>query len=129
MRYVTIGRHPYTPRQQELLLKAGLLREAARIENLENPRQPVELAREKAATAIVVQALPLHLLAQLLQEARKAGIEVYSFKMRSEKLAKEDKCPPGTEIELASGDTKRCIRTEALQRIENILIVTETVAE
>ena len=130
MRYVTIGRHPFTATQKKLLMMAGLTEEAARIPQLGSPADAIKEARERNAGAIVVQALPMHLLAQLLQAAGRAGIPVYSFKMRTlATLPEGQACPPGTEVERpAEGGMKRCVATEALQRLKRIVVEAEEVA-
>lgn len=128
---VVIGRHEFTLRQKELLRKAGLNpeAEAKRIVQLNNPAEAVEAAKQ-ANAAIVVQALPLPLLAQLLQAANRAGVEVFNFRMETfATVPAEQACPEGTEIERpAEGGHKRCVRTAALQRIKRIVIEAEDVA-
>lgn len=128
---VVIGRHEFTPRQKELLRKAGLNpeNETKRIIQLNNPQEAVESAKA-ASAAIVVQALPLPLLAQLLQAAARAGVEVYGFRMETiASVPVNENCPESTEIERpAEGGVKRCVRTAALQRLKRIVIEAEDVA-
>ena len=131
-RFVTIGRHEFTPRQKQLLQKAGLAEEAERIAHVNNPAEVVKIAKERGAKAIVVQALPMHILAQLLQAAQREGIEVLQFQMETLATVKENEaCPKGTEVEseVRGSELKRCIRTKALVRVKRIVIETEPVAE
>ena len=131
MRYITIGRHPFTPRQKELLAKAGLKEEVARVVQVNDVNEVIVKAKEVNAKAIVVQALPMHLLAQLLQATNRAGIPVLQFEMETIASVKaEEKCPEGTEVERpAEGGFKRCIRTKRLVRVKRIVVETEPIAE
>jgi hypothetical protein len=130
-RFVTIGRHPFTQRQTDLLRKAGLVEEVARIVQVNNVNEVVELAKQKGAEAIVVQALPMPLLMQLLQAAAKANISIHQFEMETfATVPASEGCPEGTEIERPSeGGYKRCVRTKRLVRVKRIVVETETVAE
>ena len=134
-RFITIGRHAYTPAQARLLSIAGLGPEVGRIAHLRDPREAVEMASQKGAQAIVVQALPLPLLAQLLSLARRAGVEVYGFRVEAVGLyptreaAEEAASRLGADIVSPSREGSwRVARTAALQRLKRIVVEAEDVA-
>jgi hypothetical protein len=130
-RFVTIGRHPFTQRQLNLLRKAGLEEEVARVVQVNNVNEVVELAKQKGAEAIVVQALPVPILMQLLQAAQRVGVMVLQFEMETVATVREnERCPEVAEVERPSeGGMKRCIRTRRLVLVKRIVVETETVAE
>ncbi|RLG82389.1 MAG: hypothetical protein DRO09_00390 [Thermoprotei archaeon] len=78
---IVVGRHKFTPRQEELMRRAGL-KEVARIQMIENVGDVVEKAKMFGAH-ILVQALPLPLLSQLLSFTRREGVKVYGFDIQA----------------------------------------------
>ena len=130
MRYITIGRHKFTDKQVQLLEKVGLTEEVERVVKLEDINSVVQKARENNAV-ILVQALPMHILAQLLNSAQRQGIEVYAFKIEAVATVPIDhKCPSDCDIEIPDprSNNKRCSKTVALQRLKRIVVEAEDVA-
>ena len=130
MRFITIGRHEYTPLQRKLLEKTGLTEEVKRVVQVDDVREVVGEA-EKLGAVIVIQALPMHVLAQLLQAASRAGIPVYSFRIEAiTTVGINETCPKECDIEISDprSGNKRCSRTAALQRLKRIVVDTEDVA-
>jgi len=122
--FITIGRHRFSDRQIELLRKIGLTDEVARVETVTNVSDVIKLAQERGAKAIVVQGLPLPILAQLLAEASRAGIAVFGFE--TEPVTDENVA----DIKLPSQEGKmRLLRTKAVVRFVKIEVVKEVVAE
>ena len=134
MRFVTVGRHPFTERQRELLRRAGLDEEVARVQHVESVEKVVELAKSLGA-AIVVQALPLPMMVELVEEARRSGVPVYAFRIENvallpaetyeeaRKLAEER----DADLFVYDPDTKtvRLRRTTALQRVRRFRVILE----
>ena len=130
MRYIVVGRHKFTSVQVRLLEKAGLTDEVGRIAQVEDPVDVIKRARELGADAIVVQALPMHLLAQLLQAATRAGIPVYGFKIQPVAMVGiDEECPAEADVEIPNprAGNKRCNKTVALERLIRVLIETQPV--
>ena len=128
-KYIVIGRHRFTPVQEELLRKAGLVEEVARIQQLEDINAVVQRAAQESA-AIVVQALPMHLLAQLLSAANRAGVSVYAFKIEAvATVPMNEECPAEADVVIPDprSGNKRCSRTVALQRLKRIVVEAEDV--
>ena len=128
-RYIVIGRHKFTPVQTRLLEKAGLKEEIERIQMLENINEVVQKAAQNNA-AIVVQALPMHILAQLLNAANREAVPVYAFKIEAVATVPLDSnCPNDCDIEVPDprSGNKRCSRTAALQRLRRIVVEAEDV--
>lgn len=135
-KYVVVGRHKFTSRQEKLLEEAGFTVQTARIEQMQSPQEVVEKAKETGASAIVVQALPMHLLAQLLQHASRAGMSVYSFRIEavatinSEEEARKIAEETGADIVLPDprSGNYRVSKTVALQKVKRIVVEAEDVA-
>jgi len=134
MRYLVVGRHNFTPVQVKLLEAVGLIEEVARVEQVDNAGAVISMAKEVGAEAIVVQALPMHLLAQLLQAAIRADIPVYGFRIETVGLyqtreeAEEVAKRVGADILLPSREgTWRVARTAALQQLKRIIVEAEDV--
>ena len=131
MRYVVVGRHDFTPPQRRLLVKAGLTEEAGRIPQINTPSEPVVVAKNNNAEAIVIQALPMHLLAALLPTANKFNIKVYGFKVEAVATVPADQpCPEEADIEVVDqrSGNKRCSKTVSLQLLKRIIVDAEDVA-
>lgn len=110
--------------------KAGLTEEITRVQQVENVQDVVRLARENDAV-IVVQALPMHILAQLLQAASRQNVPVFSFKIEAITTVPLDSaCPTDADVEVPDprSGNKRCSRTVALQRLIRIVVEAEDVA-
>ena len=136
MRYLVVGRHRFTDRQLRLLEKAGLTEEVKRIATVEDPVDVVLQAVELGVDAIVVQSLPMELLARLVDAADSEFIPVYTFKIEAiatasnmeeaEEIARREKA----DIILPdprSGNI-RVSKTVALQRVLRIVVETREVA-
>ena len=129
-KFITIGRHKYTPKQEELLRRAGLTQEIERIAQVNNVNDVVTKARELGA-AIVVQALPMHILAQLLTVAQRNNVPVYAFRIQAlDTVPLDESCPSEADIEVPDprSGNKRCSKTAALQRLKRIVVEAEDVA-
>jgi len=127
--FITIGRHRFTERQLQLLQKAGLKEEIERIQQVNSVDEVVQKAAQRGA-AIVVQALPLPLLAQLLAAANKANVPVYGFRIEAlATLSVYSKCPSVADIEIPDprSGNKRCSMTVALQKLKQIVVEAEDV--
>ena len=128
--FVTVGRHSFTASQRTLLERVGLVAEVHRFQSVRDTIEVVEKARELGASAIVVQGLPLPLLAQLLQHASRAGVPVYAFRTEAIGLfpSREEAERAGADIVIPSSEGSfRALRTVALQRLVKIQIVAEDV--
>jgi len=131
MRYIVIGRHRFTPVQIQLLQKLGLTEEVARVQQISDVADVLKLAKEKGADAIVIQALPMHLLAQLLTVANRANIPVYGFRIEAVTIVPiTQRCPAEADVEIPDprSGNKRCSKTLALQRLKRIVVEAEDVA-
>jgi len=129
-KYIVIGRHKFTDKQVRILEKVGLTEEIERIAKLEDINSVVQKAKENNAV-ILVQALPMHILAQLLSNASRNGIEVYAFKIEAvTTVGINEKCPEECDIEIPDprSGNKRCSKTVALQRLKRIIVEAEDVA-
>jgi hypothetical protein len=133
--YITIGRHEFTGRQLKLLAKIGLTHEVERIEQVSDIPSIVKKAQEKG-TPIIVQALPMHLLAQLVQIANRARIPVYSFEIQSIGIAKSreeaEELAKQHNADIILPDPKsgtyRVSKTVALQQVVSITVNTRRIA-
>lgn len=129
MEYITVGRHKYTPAQKTLLERAGLTEEVGRIQHVDNPTEVTSRAKELGA-AIVIQALPIPVLASLLQAAKRAGVQVYGFRLKPVGLFKsrDEAVVSGGDVIVPSREgTFRVMKTSALQRLIKVEIVAEDV--
>lgn len=128
MKFVTIGRHEWTDKQKQLLEAAGLTEEVARIAQLQGIEHLVSVIDEHQPDAIVIQALPLHLIAQILQYIK---LPVYNFKIEAVATKKlDEECPSEADIEIVDrrSGTKRCSKTVAIQRLKKVVVEAEEVA-
>ena len=124
-KYITVGRHQYTQYQANLLKQAGLEHEVARIQNVNNPKEVIEKAKEAGASSIVVQTLPLPLLVQLVQLAQRENINVYQFQMDYANARITNDCNECQENEVcvpAREGGVRCVPVAGLYRVRNIVV-------
>ena len=119
--YITIGRHKFTPKQVFFLQKLGLEKEVARQETY-NPELLKQQIGQLKPTAIIVQGLPINLLADLLKIANNYNIPVYMFKTEPTENEEE------ADIKIPSREGKiRLLKTTGIQRVKRILIEFEDV--
>lgn len=131
-RFIVVGRHSFTSYQEELLRKAGLTEEVGRVVTVSDVRAVVQEAKEKGAGAIVVQALPPHLLAQLFAEAKKAGLDIYIFEMdyaNAKVFSSEAEVPEElrkVSVLVPSRDGNiRVVPVKGLKRVTNVVFKVE----
>ncbi|MFA4798730.1 hypothetical protein [Pyrococcus kukulkanii] len=125
---IVIGRHEFTEVQKRLIEKAGL-QKIKQIQHVNDITKLIQEAKELNAD-ILVQAMPMHLLAQLLSSASREGITVYSFKLEPVGLFDTEEAArrSGADVIVPSREgTYRGMKTRALQKLIRIEIVTEDV--
>jgi len=130
-RFLLVGRHNLTERQKELLKKVGLEKMVTRIETVNNPIQVVAEAKRTGAEAIVVQGLPMHIMASIINSASREGMPVLAFEMEQVGLvSNESEIPENAEVVLPSREgTIRILRTARLVMLKRVVIEKEVVAE
>ena len=137
MRGVLVGRHGLLPVQERMLQKLGIeiVRQVPQV-----PAEQKEIAsfvrelKNENVEVIVIQALPINILAVLLQEAKKSGIKVLSFKQETiftgdretaEKLVSER--PDRRTLLPSRENVFRVIEVKELAEIKEVRIVEETI--
>jgi len=133
-RFVTVGRHEYTTRQRELLRKAGLTEEVARIPHVTSIDEVIKLAKANDAS-IVVLALPFPMMIELIQKAQRVNVDVLMFKMddvgmeRAETVEDAKRIAESRDADVWNYDpqskTVRMKRTIALQKIKRFQVIFE----
>ncbi len=139
MKGVIVGRHSLLQVQQKMLEKLGIeiARQVPQIptEQKEISNFVRELKNENVEV-IVIQALPINILAVLLQEAKKSGIKVLSFKQETiftgskeeaERLVAEK--PDRRTLLPSKENVFRVIEARELVEIKEIKIIEETVVK
>lgn len=130
MKLLLIGRHSLTEKQKLLLEKVFGKYDIIQIATVD-PTDPIK-SLPSSFDAIVIQALPIDLLAKLM----KCNKPIYQFKIiavdlvNSEEKAKQIAKEKDADIILHDPKTGnyRVSKTIALQRIKKIIIETEDVA-
>ena len=135
MKSVLVGRHQLLEGQKKALDELGIQIEK-QVVNIDDPQKFVQEVANLGVDVIVIQALPLPILAQILQSAKRHGIKVYMFnqgkaeifdnKEEAEKYIQE---LPEYRVLLASPtDNKfRVVEFTSVEEVQEIRIVTKTV--
>jgi len=136
MKAVLIGRHSLLPIQTRMLEKLGIeiVRQVPQV-----PTSPQEISqfvaqlKAEGVEAIVIQALPMAVLATLLQEAKKHGIKVLTFEQETiftgsveeaKKLVEEK--PERRTLLTAPNAPARVIEAKAISELTEIKIEKKT---
>lgn len=134
-KYITIGRHEYTPIQIQLLEAVGLFEEIDRVEYLkaDDINRVVKEAVENNAS-IVVQALPVGILAKLLKKAREDEVPVYGFIVETIGTFGKDealtlKKHVDADVWIESNGSVRLGKTKALTRLRKVVVEQDIVKE
>ena len=135
MKSVLVGRHQLLEGQKKALDELGI-EVVEQVVNIDNPQEFVQRAANLGVDVIVIQALPLPILAQILQSAKRHGIKVYMFNQGKAEIfdSKEDAEKyvqelPEYRVLLASPtDNKfRVVEFTSVEEVQEIRIVTKTV--
>ena len=129
MKYVFVGKHNPSNIQLGMLKEAGLVDMVKRFKKVDDVKSVVDYAGDNEC-AIVVQGLPIGMMAELVTLARKANVPVYIFRTRLVFSMKNgNKCPEWCDVVVKRGDIVECKITESLQRIKKVVFDSEDVVK
>jgi len=121
MGYVLIGKHELTSVQKELVSKAGLGEEICKFDNIKNVMDVVMFCRKNNCN-VLVEGLPVGLMAELVTVARRYKVKVYTFDTRTVFVVNNgSKCPSYCDVVLERGDKVVCKMTVSLREVTKVV--------
>ncbi len=133
MKVVLVGRHSLLPAQERALRELGM-EVVEQVAQIDDPRKFVEELQD--VEGIVIQVLPLSLLAQMLPLAKKRGIKIFMFEQGKAKIFDSEEEAkrfveeaPDRRVMLASPTDNifRVVEFTGVAEVKNIKIETEKV--